>query len=58
MAAAAILNIQKFNILTVIPLERANVRQHAKFHQNRSNVYRDMAISRFSKCRPSAILDL
>jgi len=44
MAAAAILNFQKFKILTVDPLYGANVRYHAKFHQNRSNGCRDMAI--------------
>ena len=35
-AAAAILDFQKFEILTVD--QEANVRQRAKFHQNRSNV--------------------
>ena len=44
MAAAAILNFQKFKILTVDPLYEANVRHRAKFHQNRSNGCRDMAI--------------
>jgi len=44
MAAAAILNIQKFEILMVIPLEGANMRHCAKFHQNRSNGCKDMAI--------------
>ena len=37
MAAAAILNFQKFNILTAFPLYEANTRHHAKFLQNRSN---------------------
>jgi len=32
MAAAAILNFQKFKILTVDPLYGANVRHRAKFH--------------------------
>jgi len=58
MAAAAILNFQKFRILTVDPLHRANMRHHAKFHQNRSNGCRDMATYRFSKWRPSAVLNL
>jgi len=58
MAAAAILNFQKFKILTVDLLYGANVRHRGKFHQNRSNGCRDMAIYRFSKWRPSAILDL
>jgi len=44
MVAAAILNFQKFKILTVDPLQGANVRHRAKFHQNRSNGYRNMAI--------------
>jgi len=34
------------------------MRHPAKFHQNRSNGCRDMAILRFSKWRSSAILDL
>jgi len=37
MAAAAILYFQKFQILTVNPLQGASVSHHAKFHQNRSN---------------------
>jgi len=41
MAAAAMLDFQKFKILTVGPLY---VRHLAKFHQNRSNGCRDMAI--------------
>ena len=44
MAATAILDFQKFKILTVDPLPGANMRHHAKFHQNRSNGCRDMAI--------------
>jgi len=44
MAAAAILNFQKFKILTVDPLYGANMRHRAKFHQNRSNGCRDIAI--------------
>jgi len=47
MAAAAILDFQKFNILTVHPLQGGNVRHRAKFHQNQSNGCRDMAIQRF-----------
>ena len=43
-AAAAILNFQKFEILMVFPVLGANVRHHAKFHQNRSNGCRDMAV--------------
>ena len=44
MAAAAILNFQKFKILTLDPLLGANVRHRAKFHKDRSNRYRDIAI--------------
>jgi len=44
MAAADILNFQKFKILTVDSLYGANVRQPAKFHQNLSNGCRDIAI--------------
>jgi len=44
MAAAAILDVQKYQILTVDPLPGANMRHHVKFHQNRSNGCRDMAI--------------
>ena len=38
MAAAAILDFQKFKILMVDALYRAIVRQHAKFHQNGQTV--------------------
>jgi len=44
MADAATLNFQKFKILTFDPLYGANMHHHAKFHQNRSNGCRDMAI--------------
>ena len=44
MAAAAILDFQKFKIITVDPLPGANARHLAKFHQTRSNDHRDMAI--------------
>ena len=37
MAAAAILDFQKFEVLTVDPLQVANMRHLAKFNQNRSN---------------------
>jgi len=46
MAAAAIFDFQKFEIFTDVPLYGANVRQHAKFHQNLSNGLRDMVIKR------------
>ena len=44
MAAAAILDFQKFDILTVIPLYVASVRHQSKFRHNPSNGCRDMAI--------------
>jgi len=44
MAAADILDFQKLKILTVDPLPGANMRHCVKFHQNRSNDRRDMAI--------------
>ena len=44
MMAAAILNFQKFEILMVFPLQGANERHCAKFHQNRPNDCKDMAI--------------
>jgi len=46
MAAAAILDFQKFKILKVDPLLGADMR-HAKFHRNRWNGRRDMAIKGF-----------
>jgi len=59
MAAAAIVDFQKFQILTIDSLLGADMRHLAKFHRNRWNGRRDMAIYRFfSKWRPSAILDL
>jgi len=44
MAAAAMLDFQKFEILTIDPLQGDHARHHAKFYQNRSNGCRDMAI--------------
>jgi len=44
MAAATTLDFQKVEILTDKPLSGANMHQRAKFHQNRSNGCRDMAI--------------
>jgi len=40
MAAAAILDFQKFEILTI----GANMRNYVEFRQNRSNGYGDIAI--------------
>jgi len=42
MAAAAILDFKKYEILTVF--EAANMRHRAKFHQNLSNGCVDMAL--------------
>ena len=47
MAAAAILDFQKFEILTIYPLYEANMRHCTKSYQNRSNGCRDIAILRF-----------
>jgi len=44
MAAAAMLVFEKFEILTVCRLQRANLRHRAKFYQNRPNGCGDMAI--------------
>ena len=44
MAAAAILDFQKFKILTVVPVPAANMRHLAKFHQDRSSSRRYMVI--------------
>jgi len=58
MDAAAILDFQKFEMLTISPVYGSNTRHHAKFHQNRSNGCRDSDLTVFAKWRPSAILDL
>jgi len=44
MTAAAILDFQKIEVLTVCKLEGANGRQRVKFHQNRSNGCGDIAM--------------
>jgi len=44
MVATAVSDFQKFKILTVCQLLGANTRHRAKFHQNRSNGCRDIAI--------------
>jgi len=38
MVAAAILDFQKFEILTVDPLQRSSVRHYFKSHQNRQTI--------------------
>jgi len=55
VAAAAILDFQKLKILTVDLVPGANMRHHAKYHQDRSQIYGDLTV--FSKWRPSAMLD-
>jgi len=44
MSATAILDFQKFTILTVDPVPGSNVRHPAKFHQDRWNGCRYMVI--------------
>jgi len=44
MAAAAILDFPKFEILMALPMQGANMRHRAKFHQNRSNGCKGMVI--------------
>jgi len=57
MAAAAILDFQNFNFLTVAQLKRVEIRHLAKFGRNWSKHGRDMAIFRFTKMAAAAILD-
>jgi len=57
IAAAAILDIQILEILTVGTLKRAKLRQRATFLRNRSNRGRNMTIFRFSNMASAAILD-
>jgi len=56
MAAAASLVFFKLEILTVCPPYRANLRQHAKVHQNRSHGCGDIAIFVIFKMAAAAIL--
>jgi len=56
-AAAAILDLWNFKFLTVGTFKRFEMHHIAKFHQNRSNSGRDMAIFRFFKMSAAAILD-
>jgi len=56
-AAAAMLNFQILEILTVGTLNMAKLRQCAKFCRNRTNRVRDMVIFRLSKMAATAILD-
>jgi len=59
MVAVAILDFQKFEILTVDPLQRSSVRHYFKSHQNRQTIAELWRFnSFFSKLWPSAILVL
>jgi len=58
MATAAILVFQKIEILTVEPLQEANMRHCTKSYQNGQRVAEIWRFNVFSKWRPSAILDL
>ena len=55
---SAILDYQKFEILTVCPIWRASMRHHAKWCADRSNRCRNIAILEFCKMAADAILDL
>ena len=55
---SAIVDFQKWEILTARTLRGAKMRHHAKFCADRSRRCGDMAVFDFSRWRPSAILDL
>jgi len=57
MAAAAILDLNFFENLTVCTVESVELRHCAKICRNRSIRCRDMAIFRFFKMAAAAILD-
>jgi len=57
MAAAVILDIWIFEILTVWTVSIVELRRRAKFHRNRSNRGPDRAIFRFFKMAAAVILD-
>jgi len=54
---AAVRYIRLSKTLTLRQVLETNMHRSAKFHQKWSNSCRDMVIQRFSKWRPSAILD-
>jgi len=59
MAATAILDFQKFEILTVIPLYGANVRHHAKFQNFIKIGVKVAEIWRFNRfCKMAAVRHL
>jgi len=57
MAAAAILDFEIFEILTVGTLKGVKLCHCVKFRRNRSNRGQNMAMFRFSKMAAAAILD-
>ena len=57
MAAAAMLDLQNFKLLTVRRLKRVEMHRRAKFGRNRSKRGGDMTIFRFFKMATVAILD-
>ena len=57
MAAAAILDLQKFLILTIGMVKTFEMHHFAKFRQYQLNRGRDMAIFQFFKMAAAAILD-
>jgi len=58
MAAAAILDLSNFKLLTVGRLKRAELRRRAKFGRNRPKCSQDVAIFRFFKMAAAAILNV
>ena len=58
MAAVLHLGFYKSNILTVDREEMVKCRQVTKFGGDQLSRYRDIAVFRFSRWRPSAILDI
>jgi len=58
IAAVRYIRLSKIKTLTLRQVLETNMHRSAKFHQKWSNSCRDMVIQRFSKWRPSAILDV
>ena len=57
MAAVRHLEFLILGNFSVVPVRRANMRNHAKFCTDWSNRCRDMAIFRFFKMAAAAVLD-
>jgi len=57
MAAAAVLDFQNLKFLTVRPVNRVDLRNHAKLCRNRLNRSRDIEIFRFLKMAAAAVLN-